>query len=144
MWILSFLPHWIFYAIFFIGAFGYAATQLIRFIPIRAMYVYKLPIQIVSVLLIMFGSYMSGAISNEQAWQLRVKEMQVKVAQAEAKSAEENIKIVENVVVKTQIIREKGNEIIKYIDREVIKYDVVCEIPEEVINILNDAAEIIK
>jgi hypothetical protein len=144
MWILSFLPYWIFYAIFFIGVVGYVATHLIRFIPIGALYVYKLPIQIVSILLIALGTYMSGAISNEKEWQLRVKEMEAKVAQSEARSAEENVKIVEKVVVQTQVIRERGNEIIKYIDREVVKYDQMCEVPKEVINILNEAAEGVK
>jgi hypothetical protein len=141
MWILGFLPYWIFYAIFFLGVVAYVATHLIRFIPIGALYVYKLPIQIVSILMIVIGTYMSGAISNEKEWQLRVKVMEAKVAEAEARAAQENVKIVEKIVTKTEVIREKGEEIIKYIDREVVQYDDKCEIPKEVINIINKAAE---
>jgi uncharacterized membrane protein len=141
MWILQWLPYWIFYGIFFAGVIGFLVTYLLRFIPIGPLYVYKTPIQIVSVLLIMLGTYMSGAISNEEAWQARVKEMEVKVAESEAKAAKANTKIVEKVVVKTEIVREKGNEIIKYVDREIVKYDAKCEIPKEVVNVVNKAAE---
>ena len=90
---------------------------------------------------------MSGAIYDNDAWQSRVKEMEDKVAVAETQSKEENIKIVEKVVTKTQVIRTRGEDIVKYIDREVVKYDTKfapggeCEIPKEFIKALNDAAE---
>jgi len=145
MWILQWLPDWIFYAIFFAGLLGLLATYIMKFIPF--VYVYRTPIQAVSILAIAIGTYMSGAISNEEAWQARVKEMEAKVAAAEVQSVKENIKIVEKVVIKTQIVRTRGQDIIQYVDREVVKYDTkfapggVCEIPKEFIKALNDAAE---
>lgn len=143
MWILSWLPYWIFYAIFFLGVIGFIASLVMRFIPV--VYMYKTPIQVVSIILIAFGTYMSGAISNEEAWQARVKELEVKIAESEAKAAQENTKIVEKIVYKDKIVREKGEEIVKYIDREVVKKEEVvkfienCPIPNEIINIHNDA-----
>jgi len=148
MWILQWLPNWIFYGIFFAGLLGLLATYVMKFIPL--VYVYRTPIQAVSVVLIALGTYMSGAISNEEAWQTRVKEMEEKVAAAEVQSKEENIKIVEKVVNKTQIIRTRGDDIVKYVDREVVKYDTkfapggICEIPKEFIKAHNDAAEVLK
>jgi hypothetical protein len=148
MWILQWLPNWIFYGIFFAGLLGLLATYVMKFIPL--VYVYRTPIQAVSVVLIALGTYMSGAISNEEAWQARVKEMEEKVAAAEIQSKEENIKIVEKVVNKTQIIRTRGDDIVKYVDREVVKYDTkfapggICEIPKEFIKAHNDAAEVLK
>lgn len=145
MWILQWLPDWIFYAIFFVGLLGLLATYIMKFIPF--VYVYRTPIQAVSILAIAIGTYMSGAISNEEAWQARVKEMEAKVAAAEVQSVKENIKIVEKVVIKTQIIKTRGQDIIQYVDREIVKYDTkfapggVCEIPQEFIKALNDAAE---
>ena len=141
MWLLSFLPDWIFYGILFIGIIGYIATYLLRFIPIPAVYMYKTPIQLVSIALIVFGVFMAGAIHNEEAWIARVKEMEAKVAEAQAKAAEENVKIVEKVVTKTQVIKEKANNTVKYIDREVVKYDNTCVIPKEFVKAHNDAAE---
>ena len=145
MWILQWLPDWIFYGIFFAGLLGLLATYVMKFIPF--VYVYRTPIQAISILAIAIGTYMSGAISNEEAWQTRVKEMEAKVAAAEVQSVKENIKIVEKVVIKTQIVRTRGEDIVKYVDREIVKYDTkfapggVCEIPKEFIKALNDAAE---
>jgi hypothetical protein len=140
MWILQWLPNWLFYIIFFAGLLGFLATYLIRFIPIPAIYIYKTPIQIVSVILIAIGVYMSGAISNEEAWQLRVKEMEAKVAAAQVESTQENNKIDNKIADKQQKIREKQVIVRQYIDREVVKYDADCKIPEEFISILNKAA----
>ena len=145
MWILQWLPDWIFYAIFFVGLLGLLATYVMKFIPL--VNVYRTPIQAISILAIAIGTYMSGAISNEEAWQAKVKEMEAKVAAAEVQSVKENIKIVEKVVIKTQIVRTRGEDIVKYVDREIVKYDTkfapggVCEIPKEFIKALNDAAE---
>jgi len=145
MWILNWLPNWIFYAIFFAGLLGLLATYVMKFIPF--VYVYRTPIQAISVLAIAIGTYMSGAISNEEAWQARVKEMEAKVAAAEIESQKENVKIVERVVKKTEYITRKGQDIVKYVDREVVKYDTKfmpsgqCELPKEFIKALNDAAE---
>ena len=145
MWILSWLPNWIFYGIFFAGLLGLLATYIMKFIPF--VYVYRTPIQAISILAIAIGTYMSGAISNEESWQAKVKEMEAKVAAAEIESQKENVKIVEKIVKKTEYITRKGQDIIQYVDREVVKYDNKfmpggqCELPKEFIKALNDAAE---
>ena len=145
MWILQWLPNWIFYGIFFAGLLGLLATYVMKFIPL--VYVYRTPIQAVSVVLIALGTYMSGAISNEETWQARVKEMEAKVEAAAVESAQENVKIVEKVVKKTEYIKTRGKDIVTYIDKEVVKYDTKflpggqCEIPKEFIEAHNRAAE---
>ena len=145
MWLLNWLPNWIFYGIFFAGLLGLLATYVMKFIPF--VYVYRTPIQAVSVLAIAIGTYMSGAISNEEAWQTKVKEMEAKVAAAEIESQKENIKVVEKIVKKTEYITRRGQDIIQYVDREIVKYDTkfaaggVCEIPQEFIKAINTAAE---
>jgi uncharacterized membrane protein len=145
MWILQWLPNWIFYGIFFAGLIGLLATYIMKFIPL--VYVYRTPIQAVSVILIALGTYMSGAISNEESWQSRVKEMEAKVEAAAVESAQENVKIVEKVVKKTEYIKTRGQDVVKYIDKEIVKYDTKflpggqCEIPKEFIEAHNKAAE---
>jgi hypothetical protein len=145
MWILKWLPDWLFYAMLFAGVVGMIASWAFSFIPLIKQY--NLPIKVVSIFLVVIGTYMAGAINNENSWLLRVKEMEAKVAQAEAQSAQENVKIVEKIVTKTQIVKERGQDIIRYVDREVVKYDTKfapggqCELPKEFIKALNDAAE---
>jgi hypothetical protein len=147
MWILQFLPDWIFYAILLAGIVGLAVTYLLKYIPIPAIYIYRTPIQLVSIVLIVISVYMSGSIANEKSWQAKVTELKEKVAVAEAKSSKENIKIVEKIVTQTKVVRVKGDQVVKYIDREIVKYDTKfaaggqCELPKEFYKALNDAAE---
>jgi len=137
MFLFEWLPIWVFNVVLFAGIIGFIVTYLFDFIPI----VYKMPIQLVSVLFIVFGTYMFGAISNEESWQLKIKELEIKVAESEAKSAKETVKIVEKVITKTQIVRQRGDEIVRYVDKEIVKYDSKCEIPKEIVTTLNNAAE---
>lgn len=141
MWILEWLPNWIFYLILLIGIAAFAVTYLIKFIPIPVIYMYRTPIQIVSVLLIVFGVYMSGSIANNESWLAKVREVEAKLAEAEAKGAQETVKIVEKVVYKERIVKERGQNVIQYVDREVVKYDNKCEIPPPFVDALNQAAE---
>jgi hypothetical protein len=153
MWILKWLPDWIFYIILLIGVAGYIVTYLLRILPIPGIFMYRTVIQIVSVVLIVIGTFMTGAIYDNNSWLDKVREMELKVAESEKKSAEANAKIVEKVVTKTQVIKQKGDDIIKYVDREIVKKEEVvkfienCPIPKDIVDahnaaaILNKAAE---
>ena len=141
MWILEWLPNWLFYAILFLGLIGFLITYLLKFIPIPALYLYRTPIQIVSVIMIVIGVYMAGSIANNEAWEAKVKEVQAKLAEAEARGAIETVKIVEKVVVQQKVIKERGKDIVQYVDREVVKFDNKCEIPPAFVEVHNKAAE---
>lgn len=139
MWILNFLPFWVFHLITIAGLLGLAASFVAGIIPLLDKY--KLPIQAISLFLLVFGIYMEGAISNEEKWQALVKEMEAKVALAEEKSKNANAKIeykfLDKVkfVDKTQVvIQEKLKEVEKVIDAK-------CEVDPSVISILNEAAK---
>ena len=140
MWILKFLPDWIFYGIFLVGLIGFAATYLFKYIPIPFIYMYRKPIQIGSVLAIVFGTFMSGAIYDNETWLERVKEMEAKVAKAEVESKEANSKIESKVETAKQKIVQKQVVVKQYIDREVVKYDNSCVIPKEFVEVHNKAA----
>jgi len=140
MWVLKFLPDWIFYAILLIGFVG---LLIGKFIPGP----YKTAVQAASAAFFVIGLFMAGAIHDNEAWVARVKEMENKVAEAEAAAKQENVKIETKVVNKVQVVKTRGEEIVKYIDREIVKYDTKfapggqCEIPKEFIQAHNQAAE---
>lgn len=136
MWMLNFLPDYIFHLLTLIGFVGILAGLF----PIP----YKSIVQIISVAIISFSLYTEGAISNEAAWQLKVKEVEAKIATAEVQSVKQNIKIKEKIVVRQELIHEKGEDIIKYIEKEIVKYDNSCIIPKEFIQAHNKAAEALK
>jgi len=141
MWILKWLPDWIFYLILFSGVIGYALTYLLKFIPIPFVYMYKTPIQLGSLTAIVVGTFMSGAIYDNNAWLDRVHEMEAKVEKAAEESKEANVKIDDKVEkIQTKIV-EKQVVLKEYVDREVVKYDNECKIPKEFTEVINKAAE---
>lgn len=140
MWILKFLPDWIFYAIFLVGLIGFAATYLFKYIPVPFIFVYRKPIQIGSVLAIIFGTFMAGAIHDNAAWEDRVYEMEAKMKVAEQQSIEANNKIDNKVEKAKEKIVQKQVIVKQYIDREVTKYDNTCVIPKEFVEAHNKAA----
>ena len=135
MWLLQFLPSWIFPAILCMGIITFLVTKTVSFLPQAKL------IQAAAVVLVVFGTYMSGAVSNNEAWKKRVQELETKVAQAEAKSATTNTEIVQKIVTKTQVVRERGRDIVQYVDREVVKFDATCVVPKEFVSTHNRAAE---
>ena len=145
MWILSFLPDYVTHVIFFVGVIGTTAGFLLGLIPFISPY--KLPLQIISILVLSFGLYLEGGLADNIIWQMRVKEVEAKVAVAEAKSQEKNVEIVTIVSEKTKVVHERGKTITKYIDREVavdkevIKFVENCPIPDIIIKTHNAAAQ---
>jgi 4-hydroxyphenylpyruvate dioxygenase-like putative hemolysin len=142
MWIMNFLPNWMFHLLFIAGVVALAASFVVKFIPLLTQY--KTPVQIVAVLTILVATWFEGAISNQNAWIARVKEMEAKVAKAEEQSQQTNTDIKEKVVKQVEYIKTRGDDIVKYVDREVVKYDSKCEIPAEFVKAHNQAAEKLK
>lgn len=141
LWILQFLPDWVYYGILGIGLVGFAVTYLLKFVPLPAIYIYRTPIQIASVIMIAFGVYMSGVIANEQKWKDRVAQLEKEYEESKIKSEKVNTEIVTKYITKREVIRERGEDQIRYIDREITKYNEICRLPKEVINIHNQAAK---
>ena len=141
MFILKWLPDWLFYATLLVGVLGYTATYLLRFIPIPLIYMYKTPIQLGSIALIVFGTFMSGAIHDNAAWEERVRELEEKMKVAEQQSIEANEKINQQVEETKEKIVEKQVILKQYVDREIIKYDNTCVIPKEFIDVYNKATD---
>lgn len=143
------------------GVIGLVAGFVLGFIPIIGKY--KLPIQIISILLFALGVYLEGGLANDKEWQAKVKEAEAKVARAEAEAAKKNTELQAALNDKGKVIKEKGSTIIKYVDRyrdkevikeipgperikieKVIEYIENCPIPPELVNIHNDAARLNK
>ena len=135
MWILNWLPDWIFYGILCIGLASIVGGWIIKNIP--GIKQYSLILQLGGVLLTLLGTWYSGGIAKDVEWKAKIAELQQKVAEAEVKSAEVNTQIVTKIVNKKQIIKEKGDDVIQYVDREVVKYDSACKIPTAVITAHN-------
>jgi len=144
MWLINFLPNWVFHTLLLAGVLGLISTIALGFIPFIKTYV--LPIQLGSILLIVAGVWFEGALSNQSMWEAKVKDLEIKVAEAGAKSDKANLQIVTKIVSKTKTVHDTGDSIVSYIDREVIKNNEVikfveiCPIPDIIIKTHNAAA----
>jgi hypothetical protein len=143
MWILTYFPDFLTHVIFILGVLGTIVGFLLGFIP--GIKPYQLAIQVISILILSFGLYLEGGLAEQAIWQAKVKDLEVKIAEAETKSEKVTTEVVTKILTKKQIIKEKGEDIVQFIDREVVKYDTKfikgadCELPDEFFNSLNQA-----
>ena len=84
--------------------------------------------------------FFEGAISDNAAWQARVKELELKVAHAETESAEANGKLSKQLAARDKEITLAQAELKNRIRAGAAAMDAVCQVPADAVAILNDAA----
>ena len=147
MWIIDLIPGWLPYVGLFLGALTILITSILASALPAA---YSILIRLVALLFCIFGVWYHGYSITQEAWEDRVEQVQLELEKMRVESQTENIKLVEKVIVKTKVVKERGDEVVKYVDREVIKYDVKfapggeCEIPKEFVKAHNDAIGVVK
>jgi len=138
-WLINILPDWIFYFILCLGILGVIASIVLTFVPFIQKY--RILIQVVSILLLVMGVWYAGAISNNNAWEQKVAELELKIAQSEKVSAELNLLLIESLVENQKQTTEMNIINKKYLESIRIKVDQQCKIESEVINLHNSAAK---
>lgn len=152
MWLLHFLPDaflvFVVNAILIVGAAATVVTffflkYIVRLMPALSAQVTLM--QVVSVVILLFGVYFKGGQVTEQAWRDRVAEVEAQLEEARKESAKVNTVVETKVVTKTQVVKEKANTLIEYVDREIIKEkEADCRMPQEAIDVHNEAARMNK
>lgn len=138
MWILDWLPFWVFHLLVVAGFVGLAASLVLKFIPFIS--TYRLPIQVASIVILVFGVYMEGGIATQEKWEAKVAEVKLEMAKKETASAEATVQVVTKYINKVQIVKEKGNEIIKQVPVYITKdADTKCDVPTGFV-MLHDSA----
>ncbi len=134
MLLFKIFPDWLFYLVPITGLIGLLLSQ---FLPNIA---YAKLLKITSAVLLLAGIYFVGGVHTNQGWQQAAQELENKVKVMEAESKTTNAEIETKVVIKTQVVKQRGETVVKYIDREVVKIDERCTIPPEFVNVHNQAA----
>lgn len=138
MWILNFLPDWIFHLVVIAGVLGLVASTFFGFLPFIGKY--ALPVKVVSIILLVVGVWFEGAISNHNSWLEKVRELEKKVADAEIKSAQANTKLTSIIAEKNREVAKAQSELKNKIREISGKIDAECKVSPEVITVLNEAA----
>ena len=137
MWILSYLPTWIFYAIAVLGILGVVTSYVLGMGTVINQY--KLPLQVVSIVIIAFGVFIIGGVENELLWQAKVKELEAQVAVATAKSNETNTIVQQKVITKIQIVKQQVEVIKKEIEVQKEYINTDCKVNATAIDLYNKA-----
>ena len=137
MWILSYLPTWIFYAIAVLGILGVVSSYVLGMVPLINQY--KLPLQVVSIVVIAFGVFIIGGVENELSWQAKVKELEAQVAVATAKSNETNTIVQQKVITKIQIVKQQVEVIKKEIEVQKEYINTDCKVNATAVDLYNKA-----
>ncbi len=142
-WMLSLVPDslfvWITYILMTIGAGLYVASKLVKWIPLMGQY--KLPAELIGIVVLLGGVYLSGGYGVEMSWREKVKQLEEKLKAAEEKSQQVNTVIKEKIVYKTKIVKEKETVYIDRIKEIAKEVDAKCEVDPRVIEELNKASE---
>lgn len=142
MWMLSFVPDALLYAvvigILFTGVALYVISFVTRFIP--PLIPYSGIARILGTILTVVGIYFFGSYSTEIEWRARVAELEEQVKVSEAKSKEVNIQIQKVYVDRVKVVKQTQIVIQEKIKEVEIKIDSECKVAPEAIDILNEAA----
>lgn len=144
IWMIDLIPNWFWTAVLWSGIVAVVASYFLSVIPFVKQY--KLPLRVCGVVGIIIGTYFFGVVANEEKWQVRVTQLEQKLAVAQEQGKKENIVIQEKIVYKDRIVKERTKKQIEYVDKvikqreEVVKYIEHCPVPKVIIDEHNKAA----
>ncbi len=139
MFILEFLPTWVFYAFTIVGMLLFGVSFFASKFPIIGEY--GMAAQILAVVLLVFGLYFSGASNNQEIWESRVEKLNNKILALENEQYKINEVIVEKFIDRPiEVVTKHTETIIKKIPQIITKeIDSQCVIPKEAVDLHNEA-----
>lgn len=138
-WILSLLPDsWIeliTYAIVAVGITLYILSKLVAWIPLIKNY--KLPLELVGLLLYGIGAFYAGGYGVEKIWRERVAQVEAQVKELEGRQAEVVTKVETKVITKIKKVVEIKEVIKKEIEYREKEINANCDISPAAIEMFN-------
>jgi hypothetical protein len=138
MWIVNFVPDFVFHLLLIAGLLGLAGSFVLDSVPFVS--TNAKAIQLASAVVLAIALFFEGAISDNAAWQARVQALELKVARAETESAEANGKLSKQLAAQDKEVALAQAELKNRIRAGAAAMDTVCRVPADAVAILNDAA----
>ena len=139
MFLLNILPDALLHSVVIFSVLALVASFVFSFIPFVQQY--KLPIQVVAIVVLTFGIYLEGGLSERKEWQYKVAEMEKQVEIARADSAEANVKLVETLKENEKLRKERKYGTQTVINQVVSKYDGQCTLSNAFIRVHDSASQ---
>jgi len=139
MWILNWLPDFVFHLMLLVGLLAIGASFVLSFIPFVSEY--KLPIQVAGIILTVVAVWYEGGIAKDAEYKIRIAEMQLKISRSETAAAEANTKLAEQILREQARIKDITETNKKRLQELAGQLNKQCTVNNSVITVLNDAAK---
>ena len=137
MWVVNFLPDFIFHILLLVGLLGLVASIVLDSVPFIS--TNAKAIQLASAVVLAIALYFEGAISDNTAWVDRVHQMEKKVAEAEAKSADANTKLVTEMAKNREKIAANQQAVKQAIQQNIQAINSQCKLTDISVEMYNQA-----
>ena len=138
MWILNWLPDFVFHLMLLVGLVAIGASFVLNFIPFVSQY--KLPIQVAGIILTIVAVWYEGGIAKDAEYKARIAEMELRISRSETQAAEANTRLAEQILKENARIKDLTETNKKRLKELADQLNRQCSVNQDVINILNDAA----
>ena len=139
MWLLNWLPDFVFHGMLLVGLLAIAASFILGFIPFVSQY--KIPIQAAGIILTVLAVWYEGGIAKDAEYKARIAEMELKISRSETAAAEANTKLAEQILREQARIKDITETNKKRLKDLAGQLDKQCSVNQGVIDVLNDAAK---
>jgi hypothetical protein len=139
LWLINFLPDWVFHIVIFLGIGSLVASAILKRLP--TLHTYSFITYFAGLVLIVSGVWFEGALNEKTNWEQKIKDLEAKVQIAEAKSQQVNTIIETQIVERVKIVKDTKNankETAKLIANQL---DSKCIVPESTVLLLNSASQ---
>lgn len=139
MWILSWLPDFVFHIVFVVGVLAIVAGYFLDNIPFIS--ANAKTIQVAGILLTVLGVWFEGGIARDQYYREKIAELQAKIAKAEVASAEANAALAQQLAKNEILVKENNAAARQRLQQQAQQLNAECKINKNIIGIINDAAK---
>lgn len=139
VWLMTVIPNWVFYLVLLIGVLGIVLSFFLKIIPF--VNVYRLQLQLLSVVLTVIGVWFAGAIHTQNIWEDKVEKQRIKNEIAEQRSKDLNDELQDQIRENEKLRREKEDAEKKIITKYIMQYDPMCKLSNGFIWLHNSASQ---
>lgn len=137
MWLLNFIPDFVFHTITFLGVIGILVSEFFG-VFLRG---YSTQVRLVSIVLLVFGIFMEGAIINQSSWESKVLEAEKQVLELQVQSEKVNTKLVETLKQNEILRKDRKYETRNVVNKVVSKYDGQCVLSNAFIRVHDSSSQ---
>ena len=139
LWFIQLIPtSWLEFAalmILIVGAVMFFAGHIFKYTPFVKQY--NFPLRVIGFVLLLAGAYFNGGLGVEMEYRARIDEMKARIEVFEQKSAEENVRIEQEIQTETTIVKEDTAETLAELERLREQINANCELTPDMIELYN-------